>query len=432
MTGIDTLAPQGAHTPPETGMLDLARLGGAMIWEVLRHGRGASMRRAFSGWTARTSARNGSATFILRAGSKRVMLVGGAELSRCVLARRPGDGLVAGDMKRKGMAFLAPLALTISDGAEWERRRSFAERVLQPGRTHPLAAEFLPHIREAFSAPVTDTESVRDAMRRAMLTIVFGPGRATDGLSRDVEELFALVQNPVKRMVLGFLQRGRRARVHDMLAQLWSSTEERSAPSLLALARTGPLELSNEEVIDQIPHWMFTFTGSGTDLLASTLALVLSDPIVHRNLVEDLAAAGNNAAAIDALPFPTRCLLETAHLFPPVARTFHHATTDLAMAHTCIPEGMELMHSFPLIEKAPTDSRQFRQFRPHRSAPAETSDPFLGGARHCPGRSLILFACKVALSELLMVQQVELAGPSLNVADLPTELADSQFRFRSP
>ena len=428
MTGAGGLTSDAARTPPETGALDLARLGGAMVGELLRHGRAASMRRAFRGWTGRTSARLGSPNFILRAGPKRIMLVGGAELSRCMLARRPGDGLVAGDMKRKGMAFLAPEALTISDGAEWERRRAFNERVLQPGRSHSMAADFQPRIRDAFRSPITDVPSVRDAMRRAMLSIVFGPGRATDELSRDVEELFALVQSPVKRLLFGFRERARRDRVRDTLGQLWRGAGDGASPSLLALAREGTLELSDGEVLDQIPHWMFTFTGSGTDLLAATLALVLSDPDAHRELVAGLSAAGNDAAAIDALPFPTACLLETGHLFPPVARTFHHATTDLTMAHTHIAEGMELMHSFPLTEQAPTDAPRFH---PHTHTATSTFDPFLGGARHCPGQTLILFVCKVALAELLVTQRIELASAPLNVQSLPTELTDSQLLFRS-
>jgi cytochrome P450 len=429
MNGTAPLSSDGAHTPPETGMLDLARLGGAMMGEVMRHGRSASMRRALRGWTDKTSARYGSPNFVLRAGPKRVMMVGGAELSHCILARKPGDGLVTGDMKRKGMAFLAPMALTISDGAEWERRRAFNERVLQPGRTHSLAAAFEPHIRDAFHSPVvTDVESIRNAMRRAMLSIVFGPGKAPDELSRDVDTLFAYVQSPVKRLLLGFTQNSRRQRVHATLGQLWSTTEESATPCLLSVARTGTLELSNDEVLDQIPHWMFTFTGSGTDLLATTLALVLSDPNAKRELVADLAAAGNDAAAIDAQPYPTSCLGDAGHLFPPVARTFHHTTTDLDMAHTLIPNGMELMHSFPLTEHVPANSMKFC---PQRQPATNTFDPFLGGARNCPGRNLITFVCKVALSELLLTQRIELAGPPLRVDALPSELSNSQLRFRS-
>jgi cytochrome P450 len=429
MTGADLIASDGARTPPETGVLDLGRLGLTMMGEVMRHGRGASMRRALRGWTDKTSAKYGSPNFILRAGPKRVMMVGGAELSHCILARKPGDGLVTGDMKRKGMALLAPMALTISDGAEWERRRAFNERVLQPGRTHSLAAAFEPRIRDAFHmAPITDVTSIREAMRRAMLSIVFGMGKAPDALSHDVDTLFGFVQSPVKRMLLGFTQSGRRNRVHATLGQLWTSTEESATPCLLSLARTGTLELSNDEVLDQIPHWMFTFTGSGTDLLATSLALVLSDPDAKRELVADLAAAGNDAAAIDAQPYPTSCLGDAGHLFPPVARTFHHATADLDLAHTHIPNGMELMHSFPLTEHAPQNSKKFC---PQRQPATDTFDPFLGGARNCPGRNLITFVCKVALSELILTQRIELAGPPLRVDALPSELSNSQLRFRS-
>src|SRR4051812_7874433 len=40
-------------------------------------------------------------------------------------------------------------------------------------------------------------------------------------------------------------------------------------------------DVPEQQLLEQIPHWMFTFTGSGTDLLVRTVALVTSHPATN-------------------------------------------------------------------------------------------------------------------------------------------------------
>jgi cytochrome P450 len=417
---------------PETRVADLARLFGALFAELFREGRNASMRRALRSWSTQTSARLQTPNFILRVGARRILLVGGAELSRCILAVKPGAGLESGEMKRKGMAFLAPKALTISDGPSWERRRAFNELVLQPGRTHSLAAEFLPRIRNAFKEPITDVASVRAAMRRAMCSIVFGPNEQLDLLTDDVERLFNLVQSPVRRTLFGFAQGSRRRRVREMLRNRWRDAGAHGQPSLLQLAHSVRGDLTEEEAIDQIPHWMFTFTGSATDLLVRTLALILSSVETQNEVVARFKARDTTPEAASTLS--TICLLETGMLYPPVAWTFHHAMDDLTIARSRVPRGMEIMQAFPLTEQWRADAPPFQpsRFESVSSLRAESAfDPFLGGARGCPGQSLILFVCDIALYELLIARPIALDSAPLNSASPPSLVLDRQLRFRS-
>lgn len=403
-----------------------------MLGELVRRGPRASMRQAFRGWAEGAAKRHNSSNIVLKVGSKRILLVGGAELSHCILAARPGDGLVTGDMKRKAMSFLAPQALTISDGADWQRRRDFNVAVLQPGRTHDLAPEFLTAVRQAFAAPAADVDALRSSMRRAMLQIIFGAG-ASPQLGEDVDALIALVQSPVRRAVLGPFEKGRRERFHAMLRRAWEAPAP--AGTLLSVAHAHSAGLSDSEVLDQIPHWMFTFTGSGTDLLVRTLLLVLSHPEAHRRVLAELGSpVPGSAAALDGLPFLEACLTEAAHLYPPVTRTFHHTTAPLSAAGVGVPSDVELATAFPLLEESAHAGAP--RFRPQRwlpdAQPNDSSfDPFLGGARRCPGRNVISFVCKAAIAELLVTHRTALASPALAAEALPPELPSRGIRFRS-
>lgn len=423
------------RAPPTTGVLDLVRLLGGVIGAAVRHPRDFSLRAAFRTWARRAAARRAAENLILNLGVKRVLLVGGPRLSHDILEASPkSDGLCTGAVKRRAMAFLASRALTVSDDADWKRRRAFNEQILEPGRRHELERDFLLHVIAAFDAPVDGSAAVRAAMGRAMLGIVFGD-TAPRWLADDVQVLFGFVQNPLKRALLSPWAKRRRARFYDALRRMWRDPTGAGARSLLGRARRSGTELDETEVLEQIPHWMFTFTGSATDLLVRTLVLILADLEARRRAQRELDAAGplDEPTTIEGLAYLEACLLEAAHLYPPVTRTFHRAPVGITVGDVVIPAGMEVMHSFPLIVDGEDEAP--RRFRPERwlapGGAASTFDPFLGGARRCPGRDLILFVCTSALAVLLTRQRLALQGAPLRTDALPPEFPRRGLKFRT-
>jgi cytochrome P450 len=324
------------------------------------------------------------------------------------------------------MGFLAPNALTVSDGREWTRLRTVNEEVLEPGRPHDHAAEFLARVRDAFRAPVATPDDVRAAMGRAMLAIVFGPGVAPASLADDVRALFGYVQSPVKRRLLGFVGKRRRARFYaDLRRAFDAAAASRDVASLASLARQHGARTGATELLEQVPHWMFTFPGSGSDLIVRTLALVSAHPEARRAALDELAAGGGD----DSYPFLRACLREAADLYPPVTRTVHRSPNGATVAGVTVPAEMDVLHLFPPVaaDAAP------RRFRPERwlaaEPPVTSFDPFLGGARACPGRDLITFVCTAALAVLLGEQRLTLDGSPLVPDALPAEFPRRGIRF---
>lgn len=431
-----------AREPPTTTLVDLLRLVGGMVGEGARHPTQFRVRSVFRAWVRRTTERRGSANLILNFGVKKVLLVGASDLSQAILELRPSrDGITTGELKRKGMSFLAPHALTISDGPAWEQLRAHNEHVLEPGRPHNLEADFLRCVSDAFSAPVRDVDAIRAAMARSMLGIVFG-GKAPPGIADDVDELFAMVQSPVKRLLFGWAAGRRRTRVYDALRTLWRDPAAVRTASLLGMAHRSaaalPTAMDETVLLEQFPHWMFTFTGSGTDLVARTLTLILSDAAVRQRVEQEIADAGGtqvigDATAIERLVFLDACVQESARLFPPVTRTFHTAPHGASVCGVAIPAGMEILHSFPLTTPG-DDEHTARRFRPEQWLSGRNIsaafDPFLGGARRCPGRSIITFVNKAALAIMITRQRLMLAGAPLHTDALPLEFPRHSAKFR--
>ncbi|HMH55440.1 MAG TPA: hypothetical protein VK535_04195, partial [Gemmatimonadales bacterium] len=207
-----------------TSLLDLGRLVSRAVSTAVRHPRTFDGGRVAHEWMKDLTSRYG-ANVCLKLGPNRMLLVTDRELSRHILADYPrSNGYTAGTLKRKGMSYLAPEALTIADGQEWERLRPFNERVLCAGRPHEYQRLFLDHVRRAFSAPITGVEDLRNRMGAVMLSIVFGEGVAPEGLATDIRVLLGLVQSPLKRWLRGS-ERRRVNGFYDTLRRLWQQPD---------------------------------------------------------------------------------------------------------------------------------------------------------------------------------------------------------------
>jgi cytochrome P450 len=382
--------------------------------------------------------RHQSKNIILNLLVKKVLLVSGHDLSTHILSQYPcSQGYIEGQLKSRAMSFLAPNALTICHDDQWERLRVFNEKVLCTGEPHVYRQAFLGAVHNAFSSPVSNVEDIRRCMGRAMLGIVFGEGVAPERLVEDIEVLFGLVQSPIKRLVLGFREKGRREKFYDTLRKMWDESKEAERPSLLSLARKAAGENDETELIQQIPHWMFTFTGSGTSLLAHTLALVASRPEVRARVLSEIAQSGalDDPSTIERLDYLEACLLESARLFSPVPRTFHLAPQGDVFEGARIAPGMEIAHYFPLNQRDHDADPSADNFQPERwldpASPAHLTYPnlFLSGARACPGKNLILFVCKSAIAIMLKEHNLQAESTVLSVDPLPFSLPEKEIHF---
>jgi cytochrome P450 len=430
----DSSVPQGSALPPEAGVFDLARLAVRFLGSAVRHPFRWSAGEIFAAWLHGLMESHGSQAVLLKLGPKRLLIVGGTKLSRSILDPPPSpSGFAAGGLKVGAVSFLADRALTVADGEPWKRLRSLNEGVLGTGREHPSAEFQLDAIRHAFGGTVGSVDELRRGMGEVMLQVVLG-AKAPPRMVADIQTLFSLVQSPLKRRL--FRRRGERIRKRFFtdLRGLWRNQNGARPSTLLGFARELGGTLEEEEVLHQVPHWMFTFTGSGTDLLLRGLALVGSRPACRERALLEIASAGfpDGSGSLSKLPYLESCLLEAGRLFPPVTRTFHTAPRGGEGAGYRIPPGVEILHYLPLLHRYDPRLTDIHDFRPERWLSEEGDRPypgiFLSGSRACPGRDLILFVCKGAAATLLDLG-LRLRAPGLDRDPLPLTFPDRRLVF---
>jgi len=430
--------PEESSGSPGKGPGAILRLGGALAAHRLTHPVGFDPGRVVCAWAQRLTREGIGGSVPVRLGRRSFLLVGPGARSRAILEGSPArGGCRPGDLKRSGMSFLAPGALTIAHGEDWARLRAFHDHVLDFGEHHPLAQTVVDTVRLAFDAPVRSADGVRTAMGRVMLRIVLGEKGLTDsGLPADLHALFGAVQSPVRRRLFASRYRSLRNHLYTRLAARWEEVTP-DDPCLLGIAK-GYVPPSGrpwnpEELLQQIPHWMFTFTGSGTELLSRTMAIVTSRSSAYARVREELASAGppDRAETVWDTRYLPACILETGRLFPPVTRTFHRGATN-GGRHA---EEGELIHYLPLFHRDEVLGPTAHEFRPERwletepDAAAAGSLTFLDGPRSCPGRTLILFVCAVALARQLGEGGMQVRSSRLSRDPLPVSFPAGAARF---
>ena len=431
---------------PETSFLELLRLGGHLTTSFLRRPQHFDVRASLLTGLQQLAARlNYPPGIVLHLLGKQLLLIIDPDLSDHILAATPSQQTyVAGELKRQSMAVLAPEALTISQDDQWQQLRPYNERVLATHTQHPYQGDFLAQVQAAFQDGVSDLDTIRQAMGIAMLGIVLGESSGSRQLLQDVNKLAELVQNPLQRLVVGRLQTRRRDRLYSTLRQLWHTNQTAHKPSLLAIAQAiHPTEVEENVLLQQIPHWMFTFTGSGSTLLGRTLTLITAQPHILERVQQELSEASppeqsQTPNTIARLAYLEACLLETGRLYPPVLFTLHQAPQGDRFQDLEIPADIDLLQVFPIMQHPRDRALQSSDFQPERwlSLPLEArelpySNLFLRGARTCPGKDLILFVCKGAIAHLLTHHIVHTAATSFNQAAWPTLFPDNEIQFQS-
>ena len=439
--GEDDLT-QAVRDYPSTGFIDLLRLLGRCAGSFAGGPRSFDLGLTLRDWLGDLVRRTGSENVVLNLYFKRLLIVTGRELSGHILAQPPDvQGYAEGRTKARAMSFLAPQALTVAHGEQWQRLRRFNEAALQTDEADARMQFILDGVGRAFSGTVSDIGNIRRCMAQTMLAVVFGAGQAPGHLAGDVHRLFGYVQSPGRRFLFGWSQRGRRKRLYDELRRLWGEIPASGAPSLVATAKgmARDARLAEEELIQQIPHWMFTFTGSGTDLLARTLGVVASREEVYERVRAEALEQGSTgcASSMVKMEYLESCLLETCRLFPPVTRTFHVAPRGDTFDGVRIPAGLEILHFFTAshrdlsVDATADDFRPGRWMVPGSNARAIYPSLFLGGARDCPGKDLILFVCKAAMSVLLQRGLVRSECTALSQDPMPLSFPESGLRFNT-
>ena len=325
-----------------------------------------------------------------------------------------------GELKYRFFKPFMQFNVGVSKGCPWARRRKLNERALASGGLHPYAPTFHHRIGAAvrLGAPLTFADFGRVA-DIASSAIVFG----TQMAPRSVFAMFSAA-NSVQPLLFNDF-----ALPPKLLASarryMWDALQSPRPRTLVAGAHGAHLE--KEELIDQVPHWVFPIRGVVSTVSARTLALLCNCPGSMSRLVDDLRAIDlKSAQAVYSCRYLRSCVLECLRLNNLVTSSFRTACVPVRFFDgTRFPAGTQfLVLNNPLLRR-PECFEKPDSFRPARWTAEMEKDHcammFNHGPQECPGKELSIFIIQSMVANCLGSYGVVAGCSTLTTQSINTE-----------
>eukprot|EP00898_Chlorokybus_atmophyticus_P003239 jgi/Chlat1/3916/Chrsp26S04024 len=192
----------------------------------------------------------------------------------------------------------------------------------------------------------------------------------------------------------------------DLLGSLLLAKEENNNAG-------GNLQLTDEELLDQVQTFLFAGHETTAQLMCFTLRLLSDHPEwceKAREEVREVCGSGfPEASQLDKLKVCTMIFYETLRLYPPVPFTSRVCTTEHRLGEYNIPKGVAITINVCSVHRDAELWPEPDEFKPERFEGGLAKAckhpfaflPFLGGPRVCIGQKFALYEAKVILAMLL-------------------------------
>ncbi|MEQ9773211.1 cytochrome P450 [Pectobacterium jejuense] len=411
----------------------------------------------------------------LRLGLTSAIVIADAECIRTIMKSRPDEfrriNSIESVFQEAGLN-----GVFSSEGKRWEHQRRLTEPMFQPAHLkyfYPSLRKVTARLSDRFAmlAETGETVVLVEEFKRYTVDITsllaFGEDVNTleqeeNPLSQSLRHLFPMINarsgslfplwryirreqdkqfdaslSLIREYVDGFIYRQRkRIRLNP---QLMEAPENMLQVMLAEQKKDGTL------TDDDIVANAITLLIAGEDTTANTLAwmsfLLCSSPSVEECVFQECKEAADGAGAILPWPLPrmswlTAVMYESMRLKPVAPLLYLEPTKNTVIDDFQIKKGTPLLL---MLNASGFDDALFQQpydFVPERwleRGKASFSDlqPFGGGARMCPGRSLALMEIKLGFHALCSGFRVEAQQPASDVTEtFAFTMSPSGFRVK--
>ena len=317
----------------------------------------------------------------------------------------------------------------VSEGCPWKRRRALNEQVLDTDQHHQMTNIYNKHIYDLLSSRRQMPKNFSDFSqlgKELSTRIVFGEQHVYQPLF----DMFDAA-NSFKVVLFGA------ADVNPKLSDNYYRYMKRHIYN----PRKGSLisyiadhNLSEDELLDQIPHWVFPINGTIAITVPRLLLMLYNHPQVYRKLCSEIQRGDNR--------YLRKCILEMFRLNNPVISTFRTLLRDYSFdnqhnqhnQHKYKKGTQFLILNNPVL-RTPEIFPRPNQFIPERwNRQLEKSYyaiMFNQGPQRCPGKELAITLVSNFIT--LYLQKTNFVkpncSPQLNTSDIPQMINPCNITF---
>lgn len=335
---------------------------------------------------------------------RRIHIVNDHDFIRQILDNSPSIFGV-GSFKYDFFKSFMPLNVGVSEGCPWRRRRLFNERVLDTNQIPRFIERYRCLVRHS-KFPSNHTE-FNHAGKKLAMQIVFG----LDSIEESVFKIFKEA-NSLSSILTGESSVSTRTFTH-YIRFLRRQIRNPKPGSLVSLM---PDNLSEREVIDQIPHWIFPIAGAISNGASRLLVLLSQDPsVLQRSTLR-------------------QCIMEMFRLNNPVNSTFRSLLYDYTFdSKHAYKKGTQFLIINNPVMRDKDAFPEPNRFNPTRwTIDLENSYytlVFNQGPQICPGKEFVIALLEVYIQEYISRYHLLPSYPKIDLMNVPQMINPCTIRI---
>ncbi|WP_327135012.1 cytochrome P450 [Streptomyces sp. NBC_01343] len=337
--------------------------------------------------------------------------------------------------KYKGLSLLEPTGVICSHGDTREERRRVNDEVLAADRpVHPSCEEFRAVVAQEAPALIQGSELDFPLLRRTVARVgrrmVLGDAAADD---EELARWLLVIREEANWMRM---RKGRAAAAEALYRKAAARVEEYAARAepytLAALARSHPAAAGPDaaalDAVGQAHHWLLALDTVGPTV-ARTLLLLAAHPAEQEALRAEVEGGGAE------LPRLRACVEETLRLFPIVPDLVRVTRAETEWRGVHYPAGTAVLVPALFHQRDPQHVPAAHQFVPARwlrsgAAQDVRMAPFSHGGGRCPGEHLGVLTASLLTAAVLRGHRVTGGRPAVDPCrPLPGLLASAGIRL---
>ena len=295
-----------------------------------------------------------------------------------------------GKLKKTFFSSFMKKNVGVSQGCPWKRRRRINEVALDTDKLHQHSDIYNEYLQQYISKWKDKSElAYTDFLqlgRYMVAKIIFG----VDSVHEDVFNVFSEANSTDALLTTNFQID---PTIYNNYLRILNQAIDNPQPnSLVALC----LSVSNdrEEIIHQIPHFIFPIVGLFITTIPRMLVILLNHKHVFEKVVKEINSV-NDPKNIYELSYTRQCIMETVRLINPLITTFRTLLQDFTFDNKySFKKGTQfLILNNPVLREKEFFEKS-DQFIPERwTSEMEQSYyaiSFNPGPQRCPGKELVI------------------------------------------
>ncbi len=291
-----------------------------------------------------------------------------------------------GILKKNFFESFMPRNVGISTDPEWKYRRDFNDKVLQTDKYHNMNSVFNGYIKEVLETHRPHNFDEFTEMARVLTSkILFGTDRYNDIVYKVFKQADSLLS---ARFGIHMVNKEDE---NTYRAYLREQLEHPKPNTLLSIAHSYHHSLPMEDVIDQIPHWIFPIAGLFSVHLPRLLVLLANHQESWNQVVQEMKQ-GNLLHSKES--YTRKCILELFRLNNAVNSTFRGLTQPHQFEdseHVFDADTQFVFFNNPVLRDLFEQPNEFVPLRWNKELEeSHRALMFNQGNQRCPGKELVI------------------------------------------